>query len=121
MAKRKQAKSKTSGSNYGQQLLDDVLSVASTLIRSQKTFGAERLQAFAGATREYAGSLTDISSVQNYVSLAADSVDTLANYISDTDLDDMIADASAFAKRQPFATMAVAVALGLIATVAVRN
>jgi len=126
MAKAKTGSGKRRGTrhrshNYGQQLFDDALSVAGALVRSQKSFGAERLQSFAEATREYAQSLADIPSAQNYVTLAAESVDALADYVDETNLDEMVSDATAFARRQPLAMMFIALSLGLIGTLAVRN
>jgi len=106
---------------HGQQLFDDALSVAGALVRSQKAFAAERLQSFAESPREYSQSLEDIPSAQNYVVLAAESVDALADYVVETNLDEMVSDATAFARRQPLATIVMALSLGLVATLAVRN
>lgn len=118
---RKSRESSGKSHDYGQRLLDDALAVGGTLIRSRKNFGAERLQAFADATREYAGSLEDVPGIGSYVTMASDSVEALADYIVETDLEDMVSDASAFARSQPLVTLLIAVSAGLIATFVVRS
>lgn len=117
---RRSAGANATSSDYGQRLLSDALSISSSLIQGQKQFGAERLQEFAQATRDYAGSLQVIPGIGSYVRLAADSAEALADYVVETNLEDMISDATAFARRQPLATLLLAVSAGLVGTFLIR-
>lgn len=116
-----QSRSSGRTQNYGQRILDDALAVGGTLLKHQKNVGAERLQMLADATRNYGKSLTDIPGVGGYVVMAAESVSAFADYVVESDLEEMVADASAFARRQPLATLALAVAAGLVATFVIRS
>jgi hypothetical protein len=97
-------------------LLDDALSLASTLADSRKLAGADRIVELASATREFGASLDDFPQLRRYSDQAAESLDDLADYIASTDIPDMLDDFAGFAKRQPVATLTLGVAAGLAFT-----
>ncbi len=97
-------------------VLDDALSLASTLADSRKLAGADRIVELASATRGFGASLDDFPQLRRYSDQAADSLDDLADYIARTDIPDMLDDFAGFAKRQPVATLTLGVAAGLAFT-----
>jgi hypothetical protein len=97
-------------------LLDDALSLASTLADSQKRAGADRIVELASATREFGTNLDEFPQLRHYSDQAADNLDDLADYIAQTDFPEMLDDFAGFARRQPVATLTLGVAAGLAFT-----
>lgn len=97
-------------------LFDDALSLASTLAESRKRAGAEKIVEFAEAARHFGTTLDDFPQLRAYSDTAADNLDDLADYISRTDIPEMLDDFSSFARRQPVATLTLGVAAGLAVT-----
>ena len=122
MAKAK--KSRTNGNyrnasaalNGSRRILDDVLALAGTLVRSQKDMGADKLNSLASLTREYAASMTDLPNLRVQVASAADSLEGVADYVMHTEIEQMVGDAGTFARRHPLATLAMTVAAGMAAS-----
>jgi hypothetical protein len=98
--------------NSSAQLYGDAIGLAGSLLRGRQEMGAEKIDSLAAAARDFAGQLPDIPNIQNYAHAAADQMETLANYVAETPLEEMVSDAGAFAKRYPLATAAFAVAAG---------
>jgi hypothetical protein len=97
-------------------LLDDALSLASTLADSRKRAGAERIEELASAARQFAASLNEFPQIRLYSDQAADGLDDLADYLAKTDIPDMLDDFAGFARRQPVATLTMGIAAGLAFT-----
>lgn len=97
-------------------LLDDALSLASTLAEDRKRAGADRIVELATATREFGANLDEFPQLRHYSDVAADNLDDLADYVLQTDFPEMIDDFAGFAKRQPIATLTLGVAAGLAFT-----
>ena len=124
-----QKKSKTthnaspkSSSNGTSRLFKDGLSLVSSLLETRKDWGSERISEFASATQEYATSMKDIPAAKDFISSVADSIQNFSDYISNTRVERMVADASSFAKRYPIAAIAAGVsAVGVIAIVAAQQ
>jgi ElaB/YqjD/DUF883 family membrane-anchored ribosome-binding protein len=118
------AKSTKAARNGGQsisyRIFEDILALASTMAKNRKDFGAEKLQALAGATREYASSIGDLPNLRTHVSSAAESIDGLAEYVMHTDVEHILEDAGTFARRNPLATLGVSVAAGLAVSLLMR-
>jgi hypothetical protein len=51
-----------------------------------------------------------------YATTAADSLEELADYVTESDLSEMVADAREFTRRHPLATLGGSIAAGLIIT-----
>ena len=122
MAKAK--KSRTNG-NYrntsaaidgSRRIFDDVLALAGTLAKGRKEVGADKLHSLAELTREYAASMSDLPNLRTQVASAADSLEDVADYVMHTEIEQMVGDAGTFARRHPFATLAVTVAAGMAAS-----
>jgi hypothetical protein len=90
----------------------DILGIVGSLMRHRQESGAAKIGSMASAARNFAADLTDIPNVRTYVHAAANQMETLSDYVSDSSLEEMMADATAFAKRYPMATAAFAVAAG---------
>lgn len=97
-------------------IFDDILALATTIARSRKDFGAEKLQSLASATRDYAASLTDMPSMRAHVVSASDSIEGLAGYVMHTDISHMVRDAGTFARRHPLATLGLTLVAGIAAS-----
>ncbi len=119
-AERKQSNGRHKGANGAQngshRIFDDVLALAGTLVRGRKNFGADKLHSLAELTRDYAASMTELPNLRGHVASAAESLEGLAEYVTDTEIDQMIEDAGTFARRHPIATLAASVAAGIAAS-----
>lgn len=96
-------------------IFDDVLALAGTLARGRKEFGANQLQSLANATREFAAAMTELPNLRGHVASAAESIEGLAEYVMETEIEQMVADAGTFARRHPLATVAMAAVAGMAA------
>jgi hypothetical protein len=101
------------GANGSHRLFDDVLALAGTLARGRKDFGAEKLNSLASSTRDFAASMSDLPNLKIHVATAADSLESLSDYVMHTEIEQMMGDAGTFARRHPFATFAATVAAGV--------
>jgi hypothetical protein len=90
----------------------DILAIAGSLLRNRQEAGAEKIRSLAGAARGFAADLPDIPNIRTYAAAAADQMETLSDYASDTSMEQMVEDATDLAKRHPVATAAFAVAAG---------
>jgi hypothetical protein len=107
---------KSTSSSTTHRFYDDGWAIAETLFRSRRDLGAEKLQAIAEATREYTDSLTSIPALSEQIAFASDAIDELSKYLGKTDLEHIGSDAVTYARRNPLATMGVALVLGVAAT-----
>ncbi len=115
MAKTHRSSASQHTNNTSSRVLDDILALAGTLLRSRKDYGADKLNSLAQATREYANSLSDAPSLHSYVASASENIDELADYVMHTEIDQIIQDAGNFARRHPIATLGVTIGVGLLA------
>lgn len=103
-------------SKGARRMFDDVISVAGTLARGRKDYGADKLQSVAQSTRAFAASMTDLPSLKAHATQAADSIESLSQYVIHTDMETILTDAAALARRYPLVTIAATVAAGVAAT-----
>jgi len=108
-------KSANGSHNGSRRVFDDVLALAETLARGRKDYGADKLHSLASSTREFAASMTDLPNLRVQVASAAESLEGLAEYVTHTDIEQMIGDAKTFARRHPLATLTITVAAGMAA------
>ena len=118
MAQKRNTKKNKAGTRKTTQarMVDDVLSLAGTLFSSKKDWVADKVSNLSTATHAYAEALNDVPGVGSYASSTAETFDDFAEYINDSDFNDLVRDGSVFAKRHPFQTLAGAVVAGIIAT-----
>jgi hypothetical protein len=102
-------------------IFDAFLVLSGGLAQERMAAGAEKIQELAEATRDLGWSMPDIPEAKNYVAFAADNLEALATYVSETDFAGMVEDASVFARRHPVAVMCAGVAVGLVATQLLRT
>lgn len=105
----------------GNHLFDDALSMASTLTRSRKQSEARRLKDISAATREFGATLDDFPHLRSYADAAAEGMENIADYVEETDLQEMVADLATMARRQPLATIALTIAAGVAAAQLARG
>ena len=96
-------------------MFDDILSLAGSLMSSKKDWVADRVSTLSSATHAYADALNDIPGVGPYANLTAESFDDFAQYLNESDFNDLLRDGSIFAKRHPVPTLAGAIIAGIIA------
>lgn len=111
----------TAGKTNGNTLFDDALSMASTLTRSRKQTEAKRLKDISLATREFSATLEDFPHLRSYADAAADGIDSIADYVEETELQEMVSDLADMARRQPLATIALTIAAGVAAAQIARG
>ncbi len=108
---------RSSGSRNGShRIFDDVLALAGTLARGRKDLGADKLHSLASSTRDFAASMTDLPNLRVHVASAADSLESLSDYVMHTEIEQMVGDAGTFARRHPIATFAATIAAGVAAS-----
>ena len=98
------------------QLFDDAIMLAGSLLRNRISYGSDKIKYFADATRKYSESMSDLPNVREYASMAADQLESVSGYVSETDIRDIMHDASALARRRPLATLGIAVVAGYVLT-----
>ena len=118
MANKKKSRSNKARNRRGSthRMIDDILSLAGSLMSSKKDWVAEKVSTLSTATHAYADALNDVPGVGPYANLTAESFDDFAQYINESDFNDMLRDGSMFAKRHPVPTLAGAIVAGIIAT-----
>jgi ElaB/YqjD/DUF883 family membrane-anchored ribosome-binding protein len=110
-ARRRASRQTTSSPFYA-----DAIGFAGSLLRSRQDVGAEKISDVAQSVRKFATEFESLPNIQNYVSAAADQMEMLADYVSETRLENIVDDANSFARQHPVATMAFAVAAGFTVT-----
>lgn len=118
MAQKRKARPNKARSRNGSthRMFDDILSLAGSLMSSKKDWVADRVSTLSSATHAYADALNDIPGVGPYANLTAESFDDFAQYLNESDFNDLLRDGSIFAKRHPVPTLAGAIIAGIIAT-----
>jgi hypothetical protein len=116
MAKKTKSQDNKGRGRRSNAVFNDVLSLGGNLLMSKKEWIAEKISNLSSATHAYAGALNDIPGIGTYANVAAQSFDDFAQYIDETDLDDMVRDGSVFARRHPVPALASAIIAGIIAT-----
>jgi ElaB/YqjD/DUF883 family membrane-anchored ribosome-binding protein len=110
----------TRSRGFSNQLFGNAISLAGVIARNGKDLGAEKILALADATRNYSGTVASVPNVKEYVTLAAESLEGLAEYVTDTEFEKMIDDAGDFARRHPWAVVGAGLAAGLLAAQILR-
>ena len=100
---------------------DDVLAFAKTLANRKKEWSAEKISEFAEATRDFAMSVEALPNLANFVNPTVESLEEFAEYVRETEFEQIVRDTSTFARRHPIFTIAGGVMAGLIATQALRS
>ena len=108
---------KSGASSY---FFEDVLALAETLANRRKDWGAEKISEFAGSAREFATSVEAIPNLDNFINPAAESLEEFADYVRETEFEQIVRDSGTFARRHPIFTIGGGVLAGLIATQILR-
>ena len=95
-------------------LFDDMLAMAGSLAGSRKDYAAAKIETLAESVREIATAVPGIPNFTQYANAAAGSLEGLAEYVTESDLETMVNDARQFARTHPMATLAGSIAAGLI-------
>lgn len=119
--KRHSNRTQRTSRNTSSRLYDDVLALASTLMRDRQELGGRRLRALSTSVRDMAQSLPEMPNLTSYVGSTADSLTDLADYIAGADIETIASDANQFARRHPMMTMGIAAAAGLAAMTYFRS
>lgn len=115
---RARAAKESGASSY---FFEDVLALAETLATRKKDWGAEKISEFAGATRDFAKSVEAIPNLASFVGPTVESIEEFADYVRETEFEQIARDTSTFARRHPIFTIVGGVVAGLIATQAFRS
>jgi hypothetical protein len=118
---RARSRGRQEGGREGPAFLDDLLSMAGSLANSRKDYAAAQLESLASSVRQFSETMPEIPTVKAYAETAADSLDELADYVVESDLADMMADAREFTRRHPLATFGGSIAAGLVITQLVQS
>ena len=102
-------------------IFDGLLAMARTLVNAKKDWGVEKMYEFAEATKQYAKSLEDIPSLGGYATAAGESITDLADYVNESEFDQILKDSSNFAKRHPVPMIIGGAIAGLAVTQILRS
>jgi hypothetical protein len=91
------------------------------MMESRKELAGQRLTELATATRHFTASFEDLPYLRDYADAAAEKISEMAEYVSRTDIPEMLGHVAALAKRQRAATFALSVAAGVVTTQLVRG
>jgi len=111
---RSRSRARSDNGREGPALLDDVLNMAGSLANSRKEYAAAQLESLAESVRQFTDVMPEIPTMKAYAETAAESLDELAAYVTESDLSEMVADARDFTRRHPLATLGGSIAAGLI-------
>lgn len=98
----------------GPAFFDDILNMAGSLASSRKEYAAAQLESLADSVRQFTEAMPSIPTMKAYATTAADSLDELATYVTESDLSEMVSDAREFTRRHPLATFGGSIAVGLV-------
>lgn len=118
---RARSRSRQEPGREGPAFLDDLLNMAGSLANSRKEYAAAQLESLADSVRQFSEAMPEIPTVKAYAATAADSLDELADYVVESELSDMMADAREFTRRHPLATFGGSIAAGLVITQLVQS
>jgi ElaB/YqjD/DUF883 family membrane-anchored ribosome-binding protein len=105
--------SSRNGSGTGP-FIEEAIRFAGTL-SARRVSGAEQLNMLAQSARGLGETFDDLPAVRDQLDQAAEMMDEWAEYIRSTDVRDMASDARRVVTDHPYATFAVAIAVGLAA------
>ena len=95
--------------------------MARTLVNAKKEWGVEKMNELADATQEYAKSIEDIPTLGGYAKATAASLKDLADYVNETEFDQILKDSSNFARRHPVPMIIGGTPAGLAVTQILRT
>ena len=116
MAKSSKARRRKTNGNGSRShsIVDDILAMAGSLAGSRKDYAAAKLETLAESVREFATAVPEIPNLEAYASAAANTLEGLADYVNESDLETMVDDARDFARNHPMITLAGGIAAGLV-------
>jgi hypothetical protein len=100
--------------NESPAFVDDIFAMAGSLANSRRAYAAAQLESLADSVRQFTDAMPNVPTVRAYATTAADSLEELAGYVTESDLNDMISDAREFTRRHPLATFGGSLAAGLL-------
>lgn len=118
---RSRSRSRSEPGREGPAFFDDLLNMAGSLASSRKEYAAAQLESLADSVRQFSEAMPEIPTVKAYAATAADSLEELADYVVESELTEMMADAREFTRRHPLATFGGSIAAGLVITQLVQS
>lgn len=103
------------------QFIESAILLAGAITRNGKDMGAQKILAIADAARSYSASIATPPQLKEYVALGAESLEGLADYVAQTDFQQMVDDAGEFSRRHPWAVIGAGLAGGLVAAQVLRS
>ena len=94
-------------------IYDGAMALPRTVANSKREWSVEKLHELSDVTQQYAQSLDDIPDLGAYATAAATSLQDLGDYVQETEFDEILQDASHFARRHPVSTIVGAAIAGL--------
>ncbi len=100
----------------GPAFFDDILNMAGSLASSRKDYAAAQLENVADSVRQFTDAMPEIPTMKAYAEAAADTLEDLAAYVTESDLSEIAADAREFTHRHPLMTLGGSIVAGLVIT-----
>lgn len=102
----------THGGSFG--ILDDIVGMAGSVINNRKHNAAAKLAELADSLRNVAESVPDIAMFKDYADIIAHNVESLADYVTESDFDTILSDVGEFMRKHPAVAIAGSVTGGLV-------
>ena len=87
---RNRARARNANARTGPALFDDMLNMAGSLASSRKEYAAAQLESLADSVRQFTDVMPDIPTMKAYAETAAESLDDLASYVTESDLSEIV-------------------------------
>ena len=120
-SKRKATRSAKQSSGTSNYFFEGLVAMARTLVNAKKEWGVEKMNELADATQEYARSIEDIPTLSGYARATAASLKDLADYVNETEFDQILKDSSNFARKHPVPMIIGGAIAGLAVTQILRS
>ena len=120
-SKRKATRNAKQSSGTSSYIFEGLVAMARTLVNAKKEWGVEKMNELADATQEYAKSFEDIPTLGAYAKATAASLKDLADYVNETEFDQILKDSSNFAMRHPVPMIIGGAIAGLAVTQILRS
>jgi ElaB/YqjD/DUF883 family membrane-anchored ribosome-binding protein len=103
------------------QILEDIMNLASGFAKLGKTLAAQKIQSSADVATNFVSETVDMSNINAHLSDAKESFEHASDYALNTDVKQMVDDATMFARKHPVASVISIVAVGAMVATMLRT
>lgn len=102
------------------QIFEDLIVLAGSFAKLGRTIASQKIQASADAASEFVQNKVNLTSINDQLSGARESLGYATDYASNTEIKEMVDDAAVFVRRHPVATFVSVLVAGALITQMLR-